>query len=203
MTFQYDVIGNMITRDVGSSYSLAYDAENRLTGVTGSTNASFLYDGDGNRVKGIVGSTTTIYIGNYFEWTGSTDFMKKYYYAGSTRVAVRIGTGSGSTGLSLLLGDQIGSTSITTNSSGVRTGELLYKPWGENRYTYGVTPTSLRFTGQREDSYINLYWYGSRWYDDVLGRFIQPDTMIPDPSNPADYDRYSYVRNNPINITDP
>jgi YD repeat-containing protein len=99
MGFQYDCNGNMIGRNVGSSYSLAYDAENRLTGVTGSTNAAFLYDGDGNRVKGTVGSATTIYIGNYFEWTGSTGTMKKYYYAGATRVAMRTGTSTGTTGL--------------------------------------------------------------------------------------------------------
>jgi RHS repeat-associated protein len=56
-------------------------------------------------------------------------------------------------------------------------GELRYKAWGETRYTWGTTPTTLRYTGQREDSYINLYWYGSRWFDDALGRFIQPDTI--------------------------
>jgi RHS repeat-associated protein len=92
---------------------------------------------------------------------------------------MRTGTGTGLTGLNLLLGDQLGSTTITTNNSGVRTGELLYKPWGENRYTYGTTPTTFRFTGQREDSYINLSWYGSRWYDESLGRFIQPDSIVP------------------------
>lgn len=39
--------------------------------------------------------------------------------------------------------------------------------------------------------------------DDSLGRFIQPDSIIPDPYNPQDWDRYSYVRNNPVNRTDP
>jgi YD repeat-containing protein len=160
-TYSYDCNGNMTTRNVGSSYSLAYDAENRLTSVTGSTNVAFLYDGDGNRVKGTVGSATTIYIGNYFEWNGA---MTKYYYAGATRVAMRTGsTTDPIANLSYLLGDHLGSTSVTANNVGVRVGELLYKPWGENRYTYGVTPTSLRFTGQREEAYINSYWFVSRW----------------------------------------
>ena len=50
--FTYDANGNMVSRTVnGTSYTLAYDAENRLTGVTWGTNsAAFLYDGDGNRV---------------------------------------------------------------------------------------------------------------------------------------------------------
>ncbi len=36
-----------------------------------------------------------------------------------------------------------------------------------------------------------------------LGRFAQADTIIPDPYNPLDYNRYAYSRNNPVNYTDP
>lgn len=31
----------------------------------------------------------------------------------------------------------------------------------------------------------------------------QPDTIVPDPYNSQDYDRYAYVRNNPLRYTDP
>ncbi|NOH04081.1 MAG: hypothetical protein HND47_19985 [Chloroflexi bacterium] len=31
----------------------------------------------------------------------------------------------------------------------------------------------------------------------------QPDTIVPDPSNPQDWDRYSYSRNNPLKYIDP
>jgi hypothetical protein len=37
----------------------------------------------------------------------------------------------------------------------------------------------------------------------MLGRFLQPDTLIPDPANPQAWNRYSYVVNNPINLNDP
>ncbi len=63
--------------------------------------------------------------------------------------------------------------------------------------------TDYRFTGQRWESGLGLYHYGSRWYDPALGRFIQPDSIVPDPFNPLDWDRYSYVRNNPVRYTDP
>jgi len=43
----------------------------------------------------------------------------------------------------------------------------------------------------------------SAYYDPELGRFIQPDTVIPDLSNPQSYNRYSYVLNNPLRYTDP
>ena len=49
---------------------------------------------------------------------------------------------------------------------------------------------------------LNLYWYGSWWYDDSLGRFTQPDPIIPEPYNPLAYDRYQYVYSNPIRYTD-
>jgi hypothetical protein len=66
----------------------------------------------------------------------------------------------------------LGSTAITTDSSGTPcppcrgavppqggrgVAELRYKAWGENRYTDGTTPTTYRFTGQREDATIGLY----------------------------------------------
>ena len=57
---------------------------------------------------------------------------------------------TGSSTLNFLLGDHLGSTSITTtNSSGSKTAELRYLPWGGTRYTYGSTPTTCRYTGQR------------------------------------------------------
>jgi len=33
--------------------------------------------------------------------------------------------------------------------------------------------------------------------------WTQPDTIVPDPYNPQDWDRYSYTRNNPVRYTDP
>ena len=52
--------------------------------------------------------------------------MKKYYYADTTRVATR----TGSARLKYLLEDHISSTAITANSSGVKTAEIHYYPWG-------------------------------------------------------------------------
>jgi RHS repeat-associated protein len=180
-TYSYDCNGNMIARNVGSAYSLAYDAENRLTGVNGSTNAAFLYDGDGNRVKATVSVTTTVYIGNYFEWSGSTGTMKKYYYAGATRVAMRTGTSTGTTGLKWLLEDHLGSTNVIVNGDGSSFNRLTYKPWGET--SSGASSTTFKYTGQRQEKLLGgvegLYFYGSRWYDDYLNRWIQPDSIIP------------------------
>jgi hypothetical protein len=44
---------------------------------------------------------------------------------------------------------------------------------------------------------------GARWYDGRIGRWISPDTIIPDPANPQSFNRLSYVRNNPLKFVDP
>ncbi|MBI4257203.1 hypothetical protein HY626_04070 [Candidatus Uhrbacteria bacterium] len=36
-----------------------------------------------------------------------------------------------------------------------------------------------------------------------MGRFISPDWVVQDPSDPQSFNRYSYVRNNPVNLVDP
>jgi RHS repeat-associated protein len=63
-------------------------------------------------------------------------------------------------------------------------------------------PTDKLFTGQRLDS-TGLYYYGARYYDPSIGRFISPDSIIPDPYNPQSLNRYSYCLNNPLKYTDP
>jgi len=64
-------------------------------------------------------------------------------------------------------------------------------------------PIAYRFTGQRWDGVIKLYDYKARYDDPAIGRFIQPDPIVPDPANPQDLNRHTYVRNNPVRYTDP
>jgi RHS repeat-associated protein len=187
------------SNSLDANYTQQWDKENRLTSVTGSGTATFVYDEDGNRVKATLNGVTTAYIGNYYEQTGSA--IKKYYYAGGTRIAVNDnGT------LYWLLGDHLGSTSIAANgTTGAWYAEQRYKPWGEQRYPSGAStlPTRHRFTGQVEDSEIGLYFYGARYYSSYLNRWLSPDTIVPDLANPQSLNRFSYVLNNPLRYTDP
>ncbi|NLS79687.1 MAG: RHS repeat-associated core domain-containing protein, partial [Chloroflexi bacterium] len=79
---------------------------------------------------------------------------------------------------------------------------MRYKAYGASRYTYGTTPTTYHFTGQREESTIGLYYYGARWYDPALGRFVQADSIVPNGAYPQDFNRYAYTRNNPVKFID-
>jgi len=77
------------------------------------------------------------------------------------------------------------------------------EPYGDARYNPGGQKTNYRFTGQRWDQGHGLYWYNSRWYDPLVGRFMQADSIVPQPGNPQSLNRYAYTLNNPLRYTDP
>ncbi len=197
--YWYDQNGNATRRINGSQdVTLAYDEENHVTSITGSgVNATYVYDGDGKRVKATVGSVTTVYIGNYYERDNGTT-VRKYYYAGAVRVAMRTG---GNT--FYLLNDHLTSTAITTNSSGVRQTELRYFAYGGTRYDAGSQMTIYRYTGQRIETGTGLYDYGARWYDPAIGRFLAADSIVPNPGDSQALNRYMYVLGNPLKYSDP
>ncbi len=151
----------------------------------------------------VYGSRTMAYLGNYSEWDASASTPTKYYYAGAERVAMRTGTGTGTSGLKWLIDDHLGSTAITADgATGAKLSEMRYKPWGEIRYASQPTMTDRRYTGQRMEG-IGLYDYGARWFDASLGQFTSADTLIPNPGNPQAWDRYAYVNNNAVKFVDP
>jgi RHS repeat-associated protein len=84
-------------------------------------------------------------------------------------------------------------------------GEVRYRPYGERRpgYPLGAMVTDRLYTGQRWEASLGLYDYRARFYDPVLGRFIQPDPLVPKPGNPQALNRYAYVYHNPLRYTDP
>ncbi|WKZ50315.1 MAG: RHS repeat-associated core domain-containing protein [Anaerolineales bacterium] len=209
-SYSYDDNGNMTTRNVdGQTYTLSYDAENRLVSVSGAATANYVYDGDGKQIKSVVNGVTTFYVGNHYEVKSS--LVTKYYFAGSTRVAVRKYVIPQNMTLEYLLGDHLGSTSITTNTVGTRISELRYKAWGETRYTWTNAPANTspvyelvkyQYTGQYSyDAEFGLKFYGARFYDGSTGRFISADTVIP--LGTQGYDRFAYTNNNPLRYADP
>jgi RHS repeat-associated protein len=159
-------------------------------------------------VIGTENGATTVYIGNYYEWHGTITDTIKYYYAGAERVAMKTGT----TDPQGLVGDHLGSTSVVANYdgtifiNGTTPARQGYKAWGEQRFPTGASPlpTTFRYTGQREAASFGLYFYGARWYDATLGRFTQPDTIVPETSQGVQaWDRYAYGSNNPSRFIDP
>jgi RHS repeat-associated protein len=155
-------------------------------------------------VKGVVNGVKTYYPGRHYNEVvdGSTSTVKKFYTMGSTTVAVRTVSGTEDV-LNWVLGDHLGSTSVTANADGSWNSEIKYTAFGEVRAISGLTPTEYRYTGQLEQNSLGLYFYVARWYDPALAHFVQADAIVPGVGNTKAYDRYAYVKNNPIKYTDP
>ena len=189
-SYTYDANGNMTTR---GNQTITWDVENHVTAVTGG--ATFVYDGDGNRVKKTEGGQTVLYINRYYEKNLTTSIVTTNYYLGGQLIANREGTT-----LIYIHQDSLSSTSVTTSSNGTVVSSIKYFPFGSTRS--GSVSTPEKFTGQRLDS-TGLYYYGARYYDPTIGRFISPDSIIPDPANTQAFNRYSYAFNNPLKYIDP
>jgi RHS repeat-associated protein len=92
------------------------------------------------------------------------------------------------------------------NASGAIITQQGYLPFDEGRTDPNVpriTETDFGYTGQRNVADLGLMDYKARFYDPTIGRFIQPDTIIPSYANPQSLNRFSYVFNSPISYNDP
>lgn len=193
-SYTYDDNGNMISRE---SMTLNYDYDNRVESITnGGAAIMFTYDAGGQRVKKVLPGSETVYIGDIFECTDGV--CAKYIFAGSQRIA-KIRNGNGF----YYHTDHLGSSSVITDSMGMEEQGIYYYPYGEIKTNTGSDVSKYKFTDQEWDAESGLYYYGARYYDPKLARFISADTIVPRPFNPQALNRYSYVINNPVKYIDP
>jgi RHS repeat-associated protein len=99
--------------------------------------------------------------------------------------------------------DHLGSVNVVTDINGTRVQLNEYDPWGAASRSEGSIDPDQRFTGQKLDPETGLYYYGGRYYDAEIGRFISADPFVQTIFDPQNLNRYSYVVNNPQNYTDP
>ena len=90
----YDSSGNQTQFPEATGWTAFYDAENRLTTISGSNSVSYFYDGEGKRIKKNADGTLTAYVRNsdgelMAEYGGTTPASSRYYlvqdHLGSTR----------------------------------------------------------------------------------------------------------------------
>ncbi|MCL6589932.1 MAG: RHS repeat-associated core domain-containing protein, partial [Firmicutes bacterium] len=72
-----------------------------------------------------------------------------------------------------------------------------FKPYGETESYSGSFSTEYQFTGKPVSDEVGLSYYGARWYDPEVGRFLTQD-----PAKQG-LNWYAYCANNPINRIDP
>lgn len=101
--------------------------------------------------------------------------------------------------------NKVGNVNLVTDKNGNAIATPIYKPFGELHHVGAHNDTRYKFQSKELDHTTGLYYFGARYYDADLGRFMQPDTLsiganVPHASN---QDRYAFAGNNPINFADP
>jgi RHS repeat-associated protein len=99
------------------------------------------------------------------------------------------------------LADNLGTVRDLVNSGGVVQNHRKYDSFGNitSQSNAGIT-TRFGYTGREFDPDTGLYFYRSRYYDPVVGRFISEDLIG---FAGGDTNLYRYVFNSSVNFTDP
>jgi RHS repeat-associated protein len=225
-SYGYDTSGNMTTN---KNRTLTYSSYNKPLNITeGTTQTNFSYNANHSRYKQVkntsAGTVTTYYMmgGQYEEITdlgkGETKYKSYLDSFGAHIVTEVIATAQTTEELQYYHRDHLGSTEAITDEQGVMVERFLFDPSGNRRDSdweelppavqqamsdIAYETTSQGFTGHEQLDSHNLTHMGGRIYDPVLGRFMSVDPFIQLPGNTQNYNRYSYVLNNPLSYTDP
>jgi RHS repeat-associated protein len=155
---------------------------------------------------GAPATSETTYIGSLYELIAESGQQKalQHIFAGSQRIATTTtNLTNQTTSTNYYHGDHLGSSNVITDQTGVQVALTEFTPFGSTFKQTGSYDPKHKFTGKELDASTNLYFYGARYYDHEIGRFITADTFVQAPYDPQSLNRYAYCRNNPINYVDP
>ena len=213
--YTYDANGNMMS---GNGRTITYDSFGKPVQITSaSENIRYTYGVDRSRMTRInmTAGTLRYYVGNLFEYefsAGAESFSHFIKVVGNTTIAIETTKSSGDHRINYLHKDHLGSIIAITDHMGLMITTQSYDPHGKRRNSdwtdiSGTIPppttTDRGFTGHEHIDTVGLIHMNGRVYDSYLGRFIAADPFIQAPLNSQSFNRYSYVMNNPLSLTDP
>lgn len=227
-SYEYDGLNRLVstTMKLGTGSKTRYriyDVNDELIGVlTGDDQSQWMIrDLEGRVLREFTGDTH-----NMVPWLWQQDFIyggEGQAVAGETQEIFALGNPS------IIYGgmrhyhlDHLQTVRMVSNGTGQRAAEHEYYPFGieatranqEYAFLEDSQIDELRFAGHQRD-YMGLVnvehreyldYMHARYYDPNLGRFLSVDPIIDFKTNlrnPQGWNRYSYVRNNPIRWTDP
>jgi RHS repeat-associated protein len=203
VTFAYNANGDTTQVVNGSTTrQYGYDYADRLTTVTKNsqlvqTNA---YSSNGNRVEQTQGTSSVVYayqgLHVIYEKNLTSGAVTDRFYANGLQLAKVV---AGTTAY-YMINDALGSTRLVTTANAVTSFSSNYQPFGPSYGLSGVE--EFMYTGKMMDSITGLYYFGARFYDDAIGRFITEDSSSGSLADPLSLNRYIYARDNPEAITD-
>ncbi len=139
----------------------------------------------------------------YDDATGALRLMNDSVYFGSLRIAT-LGTTETPTmpaGLTFYAMDHLGSPRLA-HANGTVLGVYRYRSFGQPFTQMSGGPGS-DFASMERDSRSQNHYDHARFYSDAIGWFLSPDKLSGRVEDPASWNRYTYVRNNPLRFVDP
>lgn len=213
--FQYDANGNQVVRNADPTKYNSFNQPTQI--VSGNKEINFAYSPQRTRVKqwvysaGALQSTKT-YVDGLFERevSGGQVTDRHYISAAGELIAIyeRVNGAAGAT--KYIHKDHLGSVQSISGENGTLMETLNYDAWGKPRNGTTWAPVSAvqsstdrGFTGHEHLEEVGLIHMNGRVYDPTLARFLSADPFLQDLTNSQNYDRYTYVFNNPLSATDP
>jgi RHS repeat-associated protein len=197
--WSYDAAGDLLGDSV---HNYAYDTEGRISSVdSGAT--TYVYDANGQRVRKTTGGTSVDYLYDFggheiVELSSSGNLNRAEVYAGSRHLATyALGT------TYFIHTDSVGSERARSLPNGAVAETCSSYPFGDGQSCSGTDPSPMHFTGKERDTESGLDDFDARHYASTMGRFMQPDPVGGHNEDPQTLNRYAYVRNNPLSLTDP
>ncbi len=163
-----------------------WDAANRVTSVfiTGGGTTSMQYDYTGTRVKKDAPTGITLYPFDGVE-IAPNGVMTKFIRIGIETFASKKSTGQ----KRFYHNDHLGGVDIITDMNLGEAQRDEYDPWGTVSKSVGNDDPTHRFTGKELDPETGFYYYGGRYYDQEIGRFVSADPLVSSPDNPQSLNR--------------
>ncbi len=223
-TYQYNENGSITHQGNRRVYWTAFDKPHKmiLTGADGNQRGSVIeYDASFERnykqemtftAMGTPVSVkeTTFYIGKDYEMIVEENGAITHRYSISTGggiVQIERDHNSDKDKPKYMLTDNLGSVNVILDNLGNVEQRLEFDPWGMRVSGPQVgtvnSITNKGYTGHEMDDEVGLVNMNARIYDPFLGRFLSADPVLPDAFNLMSFNRYSYVRNNPLKYVDP
>ncbi|WP_236712900.1 RHS repeat domain-containing protein, partial [Leptospira interrogans] len=217
LVMQYDANGNLTrqrdnVKDLTKRISI--DSQDRITQIQDGNNAilgSYWYDESGFRIRksslepknNVFSNVEILYPSKFFglEFIESENVISSVnnVYLNGVRIAALNEAGA----LAYYLTDQVDSVSTVLDDEGNTLSLMQYLPYGETFVQRGDTNFAPKFNSQELDRESGFYFFNARFYDPGIARFTSADTIIDGELDTQGWNRFSYVKGNPIGAKDP
>jgi RHS repeat-associated protein len=208
-SFGYDPSGNMISRTTPQGTTrLTWDGLDHLRAAAGPSGGEvYRYDHLGMRVLAVDADGVRLTFAEretHFDTQGRQTHSYLHLSDGASAVA-RVANG---TAIELHYADALQNLMLALDEKGAVVASFLYGAFGEIVQATGAEEHRRQFNGKEHDAATGLRYYGFRYYDPLVLRWISADPLyrlLPEIGldNPQRLNLYSFSLNNPLRFYDP